>query len=38
VSESFGRRNKEWFLAGGAIIVTIAGIKYFRREHGEDDE
>lgn len=34
--ESYGKRGRGWKLAAGAIIITVAGLEYFRQRHGED--
>lgn len=42
--ESYGNRDKKdkdrggWYLAAGAIVVTAAGVEYFRSRHGKESE
>ncbi len=39
--DSYGPRNKDkggWYLAAGAIVVTAAGVEYFRRHHIDNSE
>ncbi len=40
-TESYGKRDRNWrvfkVMSGVAVVVTLAGLEYFRRTHGDEE-
>ena len=36
-NESYSSKGWKLLVGGAAIAISVAGLKYFRREHGEDE-